>query len=201
MEENGIPGCSKQKQILGLFYRNARGGEQMVRRAVRQDVSGIEAVYNDILDLEAAGKSYTGWVKGIYPCAETALEAIEKEEMYVMEEDGRIVASAKINREQVPEYVMANWEQDAPEAEVMVIHTLTVSPKEAGKGYGSKFIKFYEDFALEHGCRYLRMDTNEINEPARRLYKKLGYKEVGIIPCIFNGIEGVRLVCLEKTLR
>lgn len=150
--------------------------------------------------MEAEGKGYTGWVKGIYPSAETALAAIEKEELYVMEEDGKIVASAKINQEQVPEYAMAGWEQDAPEKEVMVIHTLTVSPKAAGNGYGSKFIHFYENFALEHGCRYLRMDTNEINQPARGLYKKLGYKEVGIVPCFFNGIEGVHLVCLEKTL-
>lgn len=172
----------------------------MIRKAVRQDIAGIEKIYNEILELESSGTGCTGWVKGIYPSAETALAAIEKDELYVMEENGRIVASAKINREQVPEYAMADWEQDAPPEEVMVIHTLTVSPGESGKGYGSIFIKFYEDFAREHGCRYLRMDTNEINRPARSLYKKLGYREAGIVSCKFNGIDGVRLVCLEKTL-
>lgn len=52
----------------------------------------------------------------------------------------------------------------------------------------------------ENGCKYLRMDTNEKNTNARRLYKKLGYREADILPCTFNGIEGVRLVCLEKML-
>ena len=29
---------------------------------------------------------------------------------------------------------------------------------------------------------------------ARSFYGKLGYKEVAVLPCVFNGIEGVRLV-------
>ena len=44
------------------------------------------------------------------------------------------------------------------------------------------------------------MDTNERNAAARRLYAGLGYREAGIVPCTFNGIGGVQLVCLEKTL-
>ena len=82
----------------------------------------------------------------------------------------------------------------------MVLHTLVVAPEAGGKGLGSEFVAFYEQYALKHGCRYLRMDTNEKNLPARRLYGKLGYREVGIVPCEFNGIPDVRLVCLEKTL-
>ncbi len=59
---------------------------------------------------------------------------------------------------------------------------------------------FYEDYARDHGCRDLRMDTNERNAAARRLYHNLGYQEVSILPCEFNGIPGVNLVCLEKLL-
>ena len=35
------------------------------------------------------------------------------------------------------------------------------------------------------------MDTNEKNAAARRLYARLGYREAGIVPCVFNGIKGV----------
>ena len=42
------------------------------------------------------------------------------------------------------------------------------------------------------------MDTNAKNIGARRFYEKLGYTEVGIVPCVFNGIAGVELVLLEK---
>lgn len=165
-----------------------------------QDIPGIDKIYCDILNLEVARKGQTGWVKGIYPSKATALESVQLGEMYVMEENGEIVASAKLNQKQVPSYTRAKWEMDAPAEEVMVIHTLTVAPQESGKGYGSAFIRFYEDFALEHGCKYLRMDTNAINKPARAMYKKLGYKEIGIVPCNFNGIKDVLLVCLEKYL-
>lgn len=44
------------------------------------------------------------------------------------------------------------------------------------------------------------MDTNAVNKPARALYHKLGYKEAGVVPCNFNGIKDVMLVCLEKYL-
>ena len=80
----------------------------------------------------------------------------------------------------------------------MVLHTLVVRPDLAGRGYGRQFVAFYEQYARERGCPCLRLDTNERNAAARRLYAKLGYREAGIIPCVFNGIGGVNLVCLEK---
>ena len=44
------------------------------------------------------------------------------------------------------------------------------------------------------------MDTNEINAPARALYARLGYREADVVPCDFNGLGQIRLVCLEKRL-
>lgn len=70
----------------------------------------------------------------------------------------------------------------------------------AGHGYGTQFVRFYEQYAREHGCPELRIDTNAKNANARRLYAYLGYRETGIAPCTFNGIDGVALVCLEKWL-
>ena len=81
----------------------------------------------------------------------------------------------------------------------MVLHTLVVSPKHGKKGYGKRFVKFYEEYAYNHGCKYLRMDTSSKNLIARKLYNKLGYKEVSILPSIFNGMP-FGLVCLEKKI-
>lgn len=74
------------------------------------------------------------------------------------------------------------------------------SPYHAHKGYGKAFISFYEAYARERGCGELRIDTNAINQRARAMYQKLGYEERGIVPCVFNGIPDVQLVCLEKYL-
>lgn len=83
---------------------------------------------------------------------------------------------------------------------VMVLHALVVDPSEKNKGYGSAFVAYYEDYAKQHGCIALRMDTNARNTRARTLYQRLGYEEVGIVECVFNGIPNVQLVCLEKYL-
>ena len=170
------------------------------RRAAMRDLDCIAEIYAEIHDAEEAGRVTIGWVRAIYPTRATAESAIRAGIMYVEEADGRIVAAAKIDQQQVPEYAGADWTHDAPEDRVLVLHALTVPPSESGRGYGSAFVRYYEDCARERGCPYLRMDTNERNANARALYQKLGYAEIGVVSCVFNGIPGVRLVCLEKTL-
>ncbi len=172
----------------------------MIRYAMRDDIPEVVKIYHKILELEEEGKARIGWQRDVYPTEKTALDALEKNELFVMERDGRILAAARINQEQEPEYAECRWMHDVPDSHIMVIHTLVVDPEFAGHGIGSRFIQFYEKYAQERGCRYLRMDTNAINTAARALYKKLGYSEQGIISCVFNGIGGVRLVCLEKSL-
>ena len=172
----------------------------MFRKAAMHDAAAIAAIYEEIHTAEEAGQARIGWVRGVYPVRKTAEDAIARGEMFVEEAEGRIVAAAKINQSQEEAYAHAPWQYEAPEAEVMVLHTLVVSPSVRGAGYGTKFVTFYEQYALKHGCRYLRMDTNEKNQAARSLYKKLGYREAGVVPTVFNGIKGVQLVCLEKKL-
>lgn len=172
----------------------------MIRNAQYWDIPLVANIYEHILDQDASGVGTTGWIRGVYPTEQTALEALEKGELFVLEENGHIVAAAKINREQVPEYANCPWAYDAPAEQIMVLHTLVVDPSAAGKGYGRTFVQFYEEYAKKSGCRVLRMDTNAVNTPARTLYGKLGYREAGIVACVFNGIPDVHLVCLEKKL-
>ena len=75
---------------------------------------------------------------------------------------------------------------------------LVVDPAAKGRGCGTEFVNFYEEMGKATARPFLRMDTNEKNRAARALYHKLGYREAGIVPCEFNGICGVGLVCLEK---
>ena len=172
----------------------------MIRLAAENDIKAITEIYEDIHTDEEAGKLSIGWQRGIYPTEKTAADSVAIGDMFVCERDGEVVAAAKINKEQVDVYADGEWEFPAPDEEVMVLHTLVVSPKAMTGGIGKKFVKFYEDYALENGCHYLRMDTNERNERARSFYAKVGYKEIGIVPCVFNGIQGVNLVLLEKKL-
>jgi GNAT superfamily N-acetyltransferase len=163
-------------------------------------IDKIAEIYDEIHTAKENGEVTIGWIREIYPTRKTAEASVEKGDMFVEEDNGIIVAAAKINKEQVDVYEGAGWEYPAPDEEVMVLHTLVVSPKVMTSGIGREFVNFYEEFARQNGCPYLRMDTNERNERARAFYKKVGYKEIDIVPCIFNGIEGVNLVLLEKRL-
>lgn len=64
-----------------------------------------------------------------------------------------------------------DWNYPVPDEKVMVLHTLVISLQMSEKGH----------------C-------------ASILHRKLEYKEIGIVLCIFNGIKGVRFILLKKKL-
>lgn len=171
-----------------------------VRKARESDLDGIEAIYERVHDAEEQGLSTVGWIRGVYPTRKTAADALGRDDLFVMVDGNAVVAVAVINQVQVPEYDDAGWRHDAADSEVMVLHALAVDPQVKGRGIGRAFVAFYEDYARRQGCPALRMDTNVKNARARKLYQCLGYEEVGVVSCVFNGIPGVQLVCLEKYL-
>lgn len=172
----------------------------IIRKAEARDIDAIEKIYNEILLKEERGQVTTGWERGIYPKRETAEAALKREDMFVIEDDGAFVGAGIINKEQVDVYAKAKWKYSAENSEVMVLHILVIDPDKSGMGYGKRFVDFYEDFARENGCKYLRIDTNEKNKVARNFYKNLNFSEIDCIPCIFNGLQGVNLILIEKKL-
>ena len=131
----------------------------MIRKAQDKDLDAVAEIYSHIHDFEEAGKVEIGWDRAIYPTRNTAQDALERGDLFVLEDDqGKVVATAIINDKQVAAY------------------------------------------ARKSAASYLRMDTNAHNKNARAMYKKLGYKEIGIVPCEFNGLKDVPLVLLEKKL-
>lgn len=170
----------------------------IIRKAKNSDIEAIEKIYDRIHECEDAGKLTTGWLTGVYPVRATAEAALSREDLFVYEDDGKILAAAIINQTQVDVYYDCDWRYKVTDDKVCVLHTLVVEPSAAGRGIGTEFVKFYEEYAEKLSCTALRMDTNARNTAARSLYKKLGYIETDIVPCVFNGIPGIKLVLLEK---
>ena len=172
----------------------------MIRKAAMKDIDGIEEIYNRVLDMEECGKASIGWQRGVYPTRDTAVQALQRGDLFVYEDNGQLIASAIINHHQMDSYRLGHWRVEATENEVMMLHTLVVDPQFFGRGIGREFVEYYEQYAKENDCTDLRMDTQEKNHAARNLYHCLGYEEIGIVPCDFNGIKGISLVLLEKKL-
>ena len=171
-----------------------------IRKAGEQDLDAVESIYDAVHSAEEAGERIIGWERGVYPTRATAEAALARGDLFVLEEDGEILGTALINQIQVDVYAGAPWEYPAADREVCVLHTLAIMPAAARRGCGRRFVQFYEDYARARGWYELRMDTNVCNTAARALYRKLGYREIGIVPTEFNGIPGVDLVLLEKHL-
>ena len=171
----------------------------VIRKACEADLDAAALLYEAVHAEEEAGRAVIGWARGVYPTRQTAADAVKREDLFVLEDaHGHVRGAAVINRMQVDCYAGGDWSDDVPGDQVMVLHTLVIDPACGGRGYGKQFVSFYEDYARQHGCSWLRMDTNARNERARKMYKKLGYREAGIVPTVFNDIEGVDLVLLEK---
>ena len=170
----------------------------LYRKAERSDISEITKIYDNIHTAEENGKATGGWVRGVYPVKSTAEDALARDDLFVAEYNGSIVGTSIINQIQPEAYRSGKWEHRVSDSEIMVLHTLVIDPHYSGQAYGKGFVRFYEDYTLSEGCRYLRLDTQEKNQNARVMYKKLGYTERGVVPCEFNGIQDVRLVLLEK---
>lgn len=175
--------------------------EIIIRKAAADDIPGIEAVYDRTHTTEEQGLTTIGWKRGVYPTRQTAEAALARNDLFVMTDDaGTVLGAVILNQQQVDVYAGAPWEFDAPPEQVMVMHTLVIDPICRGKGLGRTFEQFYVSYAKAQNCPYLRIDTNARNTAARQFYQNLGYREIAVRPCVFNGLADVNLVLLEKKL-
>ena len=170
----------------------------MIRKAVKEDIEKIIEIYDDIITLEESGPAVTGWKRGAYPTPEVAYTGFENDELFVLEEGGMIVGSMILNKRQDEHYPLGKWQYDAKDEEVMVLHTFVVSPGCARKGYGEKLFKFYEEYALKNGCKYLRFSTGGTNYRSRNFYKKMGVTEADILEREIRGKKGYSVLFEKK---
>lgn len=173
----------------------------MIRLATEQDLPLVGSIYEEILaEEEKRPASFTNWQRGKYPTVEHARAALEAGTLYVAEEDGEVYGCVNLNGEQLAEYAALNWSVPADPEDVMVIHTLCISPRWAGRGKAREFVAFCEEEAHRKGKKVMRLDTYEGNLPANTMYPKLGYTFVGGTEFFFQGFIREILNCYDKKL-
>ena len=172
----------------------------ILRLATEKDLPAVCRIYDRAHDAEERGPKTTGWIRGVYPTPETAQTSLDEGSLYVVELEGEIVATGRINQTQDEEYLAGDWTEDVPPEQVLVLHTMMVLPEYQGRGIAQFIVGEYARMAREQGCTWLRLDTNRINTPARSLYRKLGFRETGESLGDFCGLPNVYLVLLEKRL-
>ncbi len=172
----------------------------MIRKATLADVAAIVQTYTQLLEHEQANGSTSNWQQDIYPTAQSAEQAINNGEMYVLEQNGQIVASVVLNNRQAPEYQQMPWLYAAEDNQVLVIHTLCIPPAQSGQGLATQMLEFAKNMAQNNNCQVIRLDTYAHNEPAKSLYQKHGFRIVGYADAMLQGLIPEELVFMEFEL-
>lgn len=148
----------------------------ILREAVASDLDDIEKGYQEHFAHERKYGAYTVFQEGIYPTRKVAETALQNRALYVCEENGAVLGSIILDRQQPDEYKKIDWKTKAPDEKVSVIHLLMVRPSAVGKGAGTSLVNYVIDIARKRSCIAVRLDTGGQNIPAASLYKKLGFR-------------------------
>lgn len=172
----------------------------MIRKATEHDIDAVERDYTELLTHEKDNGSNSNWVLGVYPTRSVAEDSCRAGTLYVMECDGGICASMILNQVQSEEYYGIAWEYPARDDEVLILHTLCIPPSNAGRGYGTKMVRYAIEEARRMKCRVMRLDTYAGNQPASALYTKLGFRYAGIASVMLQGLIPEEQIFFELDL-
>ena len=154
----------------------------MVRRARVDELDLIMGIYEEARVFMAANGNAGQWSGG-YPGRELVTEDLEKGQLYVYEEDGRIGAVFVFFVGEEPNYGEirdGKWLDDEPYG---TLHRIAVVVK--GRGIASKCLKW----CFEQ-CGNMRGDTHEKNKSMQRLFDKNGFVRCGIVT-VDDGTERI----------
>lgn len=111
-----------------------------------------------------------------YPSREAFAKDIQRNELYVLEENGEIIGTIVASTRMDAEYVPVVWL--TPNTNNIYIHRLSVHPDYQGKGHAQKLMDFVENYAIENGFDSLRLDTFSQNSRNQRFYEARGYRKL-----------------------
>ncbi len=114
----------------------------------------------------------------IYPDKAILTKNIERQEMHVIEPDGRVAGIIVINEEQPPEYAVVEW---AYPGRALVVHRLTIAPTYRRRGLTTRLMDFAEETAAIQGYNCIRLDAFTRNPAAFTLYENRGYRKAGVV--------------------
>lgn len=172
---------------------------EIVPGSVR-DIEEIAALYDTVNEYLESHINYPGWRKGKYPTRIDAEQGVGEGKLYIARLADRIIGSVIVNQEQELGYDSITWKTSADPGEVAVIHTFLVHPDCLNMGIGRILLEFAENKAEEEGRKVIRLDVYEKNDPAIRLYERMGYQYMGTADLGFGdyGLDWFKLY--EKPL-
>ena len=150
-----------------------------MRRAEMTDYEQLTLFYKYVIDHTENMNVYTKWVYGQHPTDEMIRDYIKQDAMYVLEENGTILASVAVTMSQGEDYHGIAWADDLEDDDVAVVHILCVNPDYQKQKIGKYVVKECIRLAEKEDKKAVRLDALECNKPAHKLYETLGFEYRG----------------------
>ncbi len=114
-----------------------------------------------------------------YPSKEAFIKDIEREELFVIEENNAVQGTIVISTLMDEEYKPIEWL--TPNGNSTYIHRLSVHPNLQGKGLAQQMMDFAENYSKENSFVSVRLDTFSQNKRNQHFYEQRGYQKLGDI--------------------
>lgn len=141
----------------------------------------LERLYNDLNDYLSRTVNYPGWIKGIYPIRQTALDGIKENQLYTLKHDNKIIATAIIRNTPEEAYYGVEWLTEDDYNQIAVVYTFAVHPDYLKQGIGREMLLRIIETCRLSGLKSIRLDVYENNAPAIKLYEKCGFQYIDTV--------------------
>lgn len=161
-----------------------------IRRAESTDVPAAQEAYRRIIDHLAKTVDFPHWHTENHPTQEEVAGWVDAGDLFLaLTADGSIAGVIVLNHDTVEAYEDADWAIEAAPEEVLVVHALGVAPDHLGQGVARFLVDASIEVAREQGCRTVRLDTYVENIPARNLYSRYGFTDLGCHTVHYEGTD------------
>ncbi len=146
----------------------------MIRRATKEDISAIEAVFYDAICWMEQNH-----VPNLWTVANTRWDILSKSyditNFFVYITDSRVAGCMALTDADV------QYWPDIPEGNAIFLHKLAVIRKYSGTGVSEKLIQYAQKFAAGSNIPAVRLDCRANCKKLRNLYEKHGFQYTGTI--------------------
>ncbi len=118
------------------------------------------------------------WEWGVYPSEQLIRRDIAEGSLYLMEEDGKLLAAFAISARQEEEYARVPWLFGVKPA---TLHRLAMAPESYGLGMAQRVMVFVKVQAQRLGFDSLRMDSSGENERMLKLFRSAMSRTAGVV--------------------
>ncbi|MHA6279070.1 GNAT family N-acetyltransferase [Salinimicrobium sp. CAU 1759] len=150
----------------------------MIRKAEIKDLASIKKL-TEACAVSMQQKGIFQWNEH-YPSLEKLQEDIQKEELFLLEENVELQGIIVLTPHMDEEYIPIDW-LTPKDSKNLYVHRLATKPEQWGSGNGRKLMDFAEAFARENEYDSVRLDTFSQNQRNQRFYEARGYKRLGNI--------------------